>query len=149
MERVTDTTGQLFACGNSLCAFEPKQMCSDCKYQDEANNKLAAYEESGLTPERAVELGEADKDGRLIILPCKPESTVYYIGTKGSCTRCYYAQEKDCHIYRLDCDNDKMTVIETLFNEFWMIDEIGKTIFFTPKEAKAALAVQEGSKNDG
>lgn len=37
---------------------------------------LQAYRASGLTPERARELGAADADGRLIILPRKEGVTV-------------------------------------------------------------------------
>lgn len=64
--------------------------------------RLAAYEDTGLTPaevsamvkdwsnlcttigecggiDRLRELAEADKDGRLVVLPCKPGDTVYTI----------------------------------------------------------------------
>lgn len=66
--------------------------------------RIAAYEETGLTPERCAEfaradaegryivmrdaeqagvarlreLAEADKDGRLVVLPCKVGDTVYF-----------------------------------------------------------------------
>ena len=63
----------------------------------EALNRLAAYEDTGLTPEdcaeyrkfedeiiasgktfgRLVELLKGDKDGRLIMLPCKVGDTVW------------------------------------------------------------------------
>ncbi|MCL2563580.1 MAG: hypothetical protein FWE08_06055 [Oscillospiraceae bacterium] len=36
-----------------------------------ALKKLSAYEDSGLTPERVAELAEAERDGRLVVLPCK------------------------------------------------------------------------------
>ena len=70
--------------------------------------RLAAYEDTGLTPERCAEfaradaegryivmrdtkqegvarlreLADADKDGRLVVLPCKVCDTVYLIVTK-------------------------------------------------------------------
>lgn len=37
-----------------------------------------------------------------------------------------------------------MVVEEILFNEFWMIDEIGKTIFLTPEEAETIIKEREG-----
>lgn len=67
----------------------------------EALDRLAAYEDTGLTPaevsaivkewsdlctivgecggiDRLWELAEADKDGRLVVLPCKVGDTVYF-----------------------------------------------------------------------
>ena len=35
----------------------------------EALNRLAAYEDTGLAPERVTELARAEKDGRLVVLP--------------------------------------------------------------------------------
>lgn len=74
---------------------------------DKAIMRLAAYEDTGLEPEEVLqkdkadeialklmrladlesicsytrlrELAEADKDGRLVVLPCKPGDTVYSI----------------------------------------------------------------------
>ncbi len=69
--------------------------CVDCPAFDKLIERLAAYEETGLTPEeikapftedaminlaaqalgveadRLRELAEADKDGRVVVLPCK------------------------------------------------------------------------------
>lgn len=38
-----------------------------------AINRLAAYEDSGLSPERAQELGRADADMRLMVVPELPQ----------------------------------------------------------------------------
>ena len=69
---------------------------------DQAMMRLAAYEDAGLTPsdvhsllgewdvmmsvlnsiggyDRLRELAEADKGGRVVVLPCKPGDTVYMI----------------------------------------------------------------------
>lgn len=108
---------------------------------------LAAYEDTGLTPKEAKrmsnilmdvgidyncsweyvknwlldnrlrELAEADKDGRVVVLPCKMGDTVYYI--------------------RREFDGTDV-VGEA---EFWWSDipYIGKTIFITREEAEKAL----------
>ena len=39
--------------------------------------KLAAYEDSGLSPEEVQELAKAKADGRLVVLPCKIGEKVY------------------------------------------------------------------------
>ena len=41
----------------------------------DALNRLAAYEDSGLSPEEVQELAQAKADGRLVILPCKVGDT--------------------------------------------------------------------------
>lgn len=73
-----------------------------CQYQANFVDRLAAYEDTGLTPEqcenaktiiesafsddtsmaeRIRELLKADKDGRLVVLPCKVGDTVYKVIT--------------------------------------------------------------------
>lgn len=77
----------------------------NCKWEEAAWSRLAAYEDTGLYPEsvealklsmmgkaiseitefdglpidRLRELAEADKNGRLVVLPCKVGDTVYMI----------------------------------------------------------------------
>ena len=74
--------------------------CIDCPSFDCLVERLAAYEDTGLTPEevfalikgwsdlcttigecggidRLRELAKSDKDGRLVVLPCKVGDTVY------------------------------------------------------------------------
>lgn len=76
----------------------------NCKWEEAAWSRLAAYEDTELTPERCAEfaradaegryivmrdaeqegvallreLAEADKAGRLVVLPCKVGDTVYF-----------------------------------------------------------------------
>jgi len=45
----------------------------------QALEKLCAYEETGLTPERAAGLAAAEQEGRLVVLPCKIGDTVYWV----------------------------------------------------------------------
>ncbi len=75
--------------------------CIDCPSFDRLVERLAAYEDTGMTPEevsalikdwsdlcttigecggidRLRELAKADKDGRLVVLPCKVGDTVYF-----------------------------------------------------------------------
>ena len=76
----------------------------NCKWEEAAWSRLAAYEDTGMTPERCAEfaradaegryivmrdakqegvarlreLAKADKGGRLVVLPCKVGDTVYF-----------------------------------------------------------------------
>ena len=115
----------------------------------ELRGRLMQYEDTGLTPElcaefaradaegryivmrdaeqegvaRLRELSEADKDGRLVVLPCKVGDTVY--------------------ILRRTFDGADV-VGET---ELWWTDipQLGKTVFLTREEAEKAL---EAMKDD-
>lgn len=111
-------------------------------------DRLAAYENTGLSPEsvealklsimgkavseitefnglpidRLRELAEADKEGRVVVLPCKVGDTAY---------RLQYIEETPGR-----------------YVVGWVAD-VGKTIFATRKEAELALKeVQNGNKND-
>lgn len=125
--------------------------CVDCTAFDKLIERLAAYEDTGLTPERCAEfaradaegryivmrdaeqdgvarlreLAEADKDGRVVVLPCKVGDTVY--------------------ILRRAFDGADV-VGET---ELWWDDipQLGKTVFLTREEAENALQEMEGKKD--
>lgn len=114
---------------------------------DQAMMRLAAYEDTGLTPEevndavvgaklmaksqlvsafgvaaeRPRELAEADKDGRLMSLPCKMGDTVY---------RLQYVEESPGRFI--------VDAVPIKFALIWL-DEFGKTVFLTREEAKKEL----------
>lgn len=100
--------------------------------------RLKAYEDSGLTPERAAELGKADREGRVAVVPYKVGDTVYVISqcdwverrldgslysqgpygiTAGSATGYYCAydgREEDCPLSGEDeCDQESFAIFET------------------------------------
>ena len=85
---------------------KPMVECTALYCRNRLKDRLAAYEDTGLTPsdvhslwgewdammsvlnsigggyDRLRELAEADKDGRVVVLPCKPGDTVYMISWK-------------------------------------------------------------------
>ena len=117
------------------------------QYQADFVDRLAAYEDTGLTPEeikapftedtminlaaqalgvepsRLRELAEADKDGRVIILPCK----VYE--TDG--VRVYEHTVRE-------------VIYETAGGPAFDKNAIGKSIFLTRAEAERAIQEMEG-----
>ena len=123
---------------------------SGVQYQADFVDRLAAYEDTGLTPEeikapftedtminlaaqalgvepsRLRELAEADKDGRVIILPCK----VYE--TDG--VRVYEHTVRE-------------VIYETAGGPAFDKNAIGKSIFLTRAEAERAIQEMEGKKN--
>lgn len=123
---------------------------SGVQYQADFVDRLAAYEDTGLTPEeikapftedtminlaaqalgvepsRLRELAEADKDGRVIILPCK----VYE--TDG--VRVYEHTVRE-------------VIYETAGGPAFDKNAIGKSIFLTREEAERASREMEGKKD--
>ena len=77
---------------------------------------------NGLPVDRLRELAEADKDGRLVVLPCKVGDTVYRIFNPPSREPVISAH----------------TLMSVDYIVRW-IDKFGKTVFLTREEAKAAL----------
>ena len=124
-------------------------------------DRLAAYEDTGLTPEeikapftedtminlaaqalgvepsRLRELAEADKDGRVAVLPCK-------VGD-GLWTFCSHPVEQ---VYSFTVTDISTLNGRTLLNtsRCGVMDarDVGKTVFLTREEAKKALQEMEG-----
>lgn len=129
--------------------------------------RLKAYEDTGLEPEavetvklalaakhmvdletlnntpisRLVELAKADKDGRVLILPCKVGDPVWRIVRDG-----------EPHITRDEvrdmCFADDMTLcVELVGGRVTFTEKFGKTVFLSREEAEKALQEMEGKKD--
>lgn len=80
----------------------------------------------GTTPDRLRELAEADRDGRLVVLPCKVGDTVYLIVTKRA--RNYTPEFRFIKKSRF-----------TFLNMERILQDFGKEAFLTREEAEKAL----------
>ena len=83
--------------------------------------------------DRLEKLAEADKAGRLVVLPCKVGDTVYRI-----------VRDADPHITRDEVRNmyfaDDMTLcVELVGGRIILSEKFGKTVFLTREEAEKAL----------
>lgn len=98
--------------------LEPEDMKK--AFNEDATLKLAG-QALGMSPDRLRELAQAEKEGRLVVLPCEIGSPVY------------------SHARKLDGAD---YVRET---EFWWSDipQMGKTVFLTREAAEAALKEKE------
>ena len=149
----------------------------DCPFEIAVCERLAAYEDTGLTPKEVTALGElfdyalkesktlteqltllhhirelaeADKDGRVVVLPCKVGNTVYMLERifdidNGVC-------DEICARKVIGHGGNKL-------NKLWLIgsggicnvsifvSEFGKTVFLTREEAERAMQEMEGKKN--
>ena len=142
--------------------------CVDCPAFDKLIERLAAYEDTGLTPEeikapftedtminlaeqalgveadRLRELAEADKDGRLTVLPSKVGEKIYYLNGK-------YIIQVEVVGYKVDETGAWLFIGETYnpeTNRAYHCDleteRIGKTVFLTREEAERAMGRKKG-----
>ncbi len=126
--------------------------------------RLKAYEDMGLEPEavetvklalaakhmvdletlnnttisRLVELAEADKDGRVVVLPCKVGDTVYFALLGRIIEKQVFSIVSFSNSTRIYCGGT---------SEYFRPEDIGKTFFITREEAEKALREMEGKKD--
>ena len=189
MERLTkrDTDGQaMMDCEKCKADWtgkhgKPMVDCTALYCRNRLKARLAAYEDTRLEPEeidmdheaaeqlrhlcrncdidRLEELADADRAGRLVVLPCKVGDTVWAVS--GKIIKCeieetylydgggieYFvtfdcdgADCKGCPFNRWeqDCSGERYCKCEYGCSSFKDSD-IGKTVFFTHEEAEAAL----------
>ena len=129
---------------------KPRADCTALYCRNRLKDLLAAYEDTGMTPEeidmdheaaetlrqlcrgcdldRLEELAEADKDGRVVMLPCKVGTATYYIYYPIA----FYPDENEPEI--------KMGIF-TLFD----LERFGHFVFLAREEAEKALeAMRKG-----
>ncbi len=122
----------------------------DTEYSGEAVDRLAAYEETGLEPEqirtvlddaarefaeydamapkdRLRELAQADREGRCVVLPVKPDQTIYQWRIGDDCPS----------VSRLDGAqiNADGEITYPIWNGYLIPEDFGKTVFLTREEA--------------
>lgn len=159
MERMTEKhylgTDHYMKCSGS-CNVDMD--CIDCPSFDRLVERLAAYEDTGMTPERCAEfaradaegryivmrdaeqagvarlreLAKADKDGRVVVLPCKPGDGLW--------TFCSHPVEQ---VYSFTVTDISTLNGRTMLNtsRCGVIDarDVGKIVFLTREEAEEAL----------
>lgn len=109
-------------------------------FRGPAIDRLAAYEDTGLTPDKlahAAELLKAEKEGRCMVLPCKPSDvTVYQIRTKKHARG---AGVSPRHISATTIWADGDYSLHHQGADDCLKKDLGKTWFLTRAEAEAAL----------
>lgn len=135
----------------------------NCKWEEAAWSRLAAYEDKELEPEEitamqhtldeyhkvADPLLRAQADGRLVVLPCKVGDTLWVTSNpwtgkllKKPLDACVNGMKMYSHGLYVNLLFDTRKINGTRDYE---INHIGKTVFLTREEAKAALeAMKDG-----
>ena len=151
---------------------KPMVDCTALYCRNRLKDRLAAYEDSACAPEEVLpkdkadeialklmrladleslcnytrlrELAEADKDGRLVVLPCKVGDTVYEVTSRKTISE-YRVKAIRVELFCTFIEWDIVAgfVDKSIFGV--PVDEIGKTVFLTREEAEAALeAMKDG-----
>ena len=123
-----------FACSMQCGGDIRTDNANHCECYEPIKSSMAYYVGTldgakGKITNRLRELAEADKDGRLVVLPCKVGDTVY---------RLQYIEPTPGRF--------TVGVAPIKFALVWL-EEFGKTVFLTREEAEKALAEMEGKKD--
>jgi hypothetical protein len=135
MRRLTEYVGKYPHGRPGKTYAEAIESTDVCRGEFEATacvERLAAYEDTGLSPEEVQELAKAKADGRLKILPAKPGDIIYRSEALQFCWV----------ITKVEIYEDEIVFIDDSDNIF-RLDDIGKTVFLTCEEAEKALEVRE------
>lgn len=173
MERLTKRT----ICGTANLAYPEscyfksgaKDQIAVSAYRQQAIERLAEYEDTGLEPEKIVflknvvddafsdkpeftehirELLRAEQDGRLVVLPCKVGDTLWVTG-RDNVPREMELEAPDIRTVCTDEDNLCMSTCNRKPDGFCAYRlrndgaDIGKTVFLTREEAEKALEARE------
>lgn len=148
---------------------KPRADCTALYCRNRLKDRLAAYEDSRCTPEEVLpkdkadeialklmrladleslcsydrlrELAEADKDERVVVLPCKVGDKLYEV-TGRKTISVYRVKAIRVELFGLfiEWDLDEGFVWQSLAGV--SVGEIGKTVFLTREEAEKALEVE-------
>lgn len=124
------------------CAKDNQSIMAETEYQE-----LQAYRATGLTVERAAELGKADSEGRVVVLPVGLENKVYEIkrcSTREAAAKGVRLDHKKAGRYSRDYifpRNRPLKIVERKMVKS-LYAKIGKTVFLTREEAEKALEAE-------
>ena len=146
-------------CDIAQCRELPCPYDGNCT-QKEVWERLKAYEDAGLSPQacdeareieeilsgcdysisRMVELMKADKEGRVVVLPCRQGDELW--------TYCNHQVKRVYSFTVSDVSTlNGRTVLNTLGLGTIRPEDISKTVFRTREEAERAIQGMEGKKD--
>lgn len=129
MERLTQEDWKRKSQGGIHWSVHPVHHIDDLLYY----KRLAAYEDTGFTPEQVVEMAKELAELKKKLPPCKVGDTVHWVNN-------HYRTYGD---YKIDEEKVERLIFD---GEDWIINMggpkdgiFGKTVFLTKEEAKAKL----------
>lgn len=149
LERACEECIHFFACSRQCGEPMAQRSATGCECYETIKSSMAYYVGTldgvkGKIPNRLRELAEADKDGRLTVLPCKVGEKIYYLNGK-------YIIQVEVVGYKVDETGAWLFIGETYnpeTNRAYHCDleteRIGKTVFLTREEAERAMGRKKG-----
>ena len=135
MNRLTDRSKEI-----------PLPCADNSVFWARVHEKLARYEDSGLEPEQCAKYAQAEKEGRLLVLPCKVGDAVYYhFQFKNKrilpFTRKAKVKKICCNRKTLEVDVELMDAKESGIMKTFHAEDFGKTVFLIREDAEKAMEV--------
>lgn len=142
LERACEERIHFFACSRQCGEPMAQRSATGCECYETVKSSMAYYVGTldgakGKIPNRLRELAEADKDGRVVVLPCRQGDELW--------TYCNHPVKRVYSFTVSDVSTlNGRTVLNTLGLGTIRPEDIGKTVFLTREEAEKALQEMEG-----
>lgn len=142
LERACEECIHFFACSRQCGEPMAQRSATGCECYETVKSSMAYYVGTldgakGKIPNRLRELAEADKDGRVVVLPCRQGDELW--------TYCNHPVKRVYSFTVSDVSTlNGRTVLNTLGLGTIRPKDIGKTVFLTREEAEKALQEMEG-----
>ena len=141
LERACEECIHFFACSRQCGEPMAQSSATGCECYETIKSSMAYYVGTldgakGKIPNRLRELAEADKDGRVIVLPAKKGDTLYAVTRFGVEKR--VVKEIAAPFFYNTYESSDRAALPTAIRNF------GRTVFLTHEEAKKALQEMEG-----
>lgn len=142
LERACEECIHFFACSRQCGEPMAQRSATGCECYETVKSSMAYYVGTldgakGKIPNRLRELAETDKDGRVVVLPCRQGDELW--------TYCNHPVKRVYSFTVSDVSTlNGRTVLNTLGLGTIRPEDIGKTVFLTREEAEKALQEMEG-----
>lgn len=142
LERACEECIHYWACSRQCGEPMAQRSATGCECYETVKSSMAYYVGTldgakGKIPNRLRELAEADKDGRVVVLPCRQGDELW--------TYCNHPVKRVYSFTVSDVSTlNGRTVLNTLGLGTIRPEDIGKTVFLTREEAEKALQEMEG-----
>ena len=141
-ERACEECIHYWACSRQCGEPMAQSSATGCECYETVKSSMAYYVGTldgakVKIPNRLRELAEADKAGRVLILPCAPDA-IYWEKVGGILAQSRF---EGLHVY------EDGTIKYAGYGIEICSEDIGKTVFLTGEEAEKALQEMEGKKD--
>ena len=144
-ERACEECIHFFACSRQCGEPMAQRSATGCECYETVKSSMAYYVGTldgakGKIPNRLREIAEADKDGRVVVLPCKVGDTVWIVGAVrklySAKVRTFFCEHTSA--VRGDDYDGHIHMIRTTECDIPM-QKFGKTVFLSREEALEAM----------